>query len=216
MSHAKFPPSAAERWLVCPLTAKLSAMFPDTPNQASILGTMKHEQAAKHLEAGTRSDDPKMQLYLDAVRAEPGELAVERKITIVPDVCWGTSDAYVVAPRKLTIFDLKWGKAHVHATNNPQLLTYGNGVLREVLLPRDTPAQLVIVQPNASTGWPVKRWDTTVGDILTFKQKIVIAIEAANQPNPKGVPGAHCFWCPGKMHCPEYLKAQGASRKNNS
>lgn len=209
MSHAMFAPSAASRWLVCPKTAKLSAMFPDTSTEASRRGTAKHETGAQHLLDGTDSDDSKMQLYLNAVREEPGELFVERKLVVVPGACWGTADAIKLSREKLSLFDLKWGKSMVHATNNPQLLTYGCGVLREFPLPRDTPAELVIVQPNAATGWPVKRWSLTVGDIIDFKPKIIIAIAEAQKPNPKGVPGSHCYWCPGKMHCKEYLISVG-------
>jgi len=206
MSHALFSPSAASRWLVCPLTATLSAKFVDTQTAASANGTLHHEIAADLLERDKDAKDAKMQLYLDAVREVPGQLYVESKITIIPGVCWGTSDAYVVAPDKLTVFDLKWGKSMVHATRNPQLRTYGVGVLRENPMPRDTPVELVIVQPNATTGWPVKRWETTVDELLEFRQEIIIAVERSMAPDPVGVPGPHCYWCPGKLHCVEYLK----------
>lgn len=212
MSHALFAPSAASRWLVCPLTVKLSAMFPDTSTDASRRGTLHHDIAATKLERGEDSGDNKMQMYLNAVRDEPGELFVERKLVVVPGKCWGTADAIKWAPHKLSLFDLKWGKSMVHATNNPQLLTYGVGVLREFPLPRDTPVDLVIVQPNATTGWPVKRWEVTAADILAFRPKIERAIEAAEKPDPVGVPGAHCYWCPGKMHCKAYLVDAGKKK----
>jgi hypothetical protein len=105
--------------------------------------------------------------------------------------------------------DLKWGTGVVHATDNPQLKLYAMGMLREFPLPRYDKVTLLIVQPNAKTGWPVKPWDTTVQHILEFKPKVEAAIEEALKPNPKAVAGSHCFWCPAKIHCAAYLKHAG-------
>lgn len=213
MAHALFPPSAASRWLACPYSVKMAPLYPDTSGEAAKAGTHMHAVAEDRLRTGADHDDSRLQLYLTNVRDEPGILFVEHRVTVVPGYCWGTADAVVIGERKLTLFDLKWGKSMVHATGNPQLLTYGCGVLRENPMPRDTEVELVIVQPNATTGWPVKRWNTDVQTILDFRPKVLAAIDAGLGPDPKAVPGTHCYWCPAKPHCRAYLQQQGAARK---
>lgn len=209
MSHALFPPSGAERWLKCAYSVTLSQYFPSVDTVASLMGTARHEVCAKHLEEGTNSDDKREQLYLNTVRAAGGELFVEHKVVVVPGLCWGTLDAAALEKSYLSLFDLKWGKSPVQATDNPQLMIYGNGLLREVPLARGTPVTLTIVQPNASSGWPVKRHNLDVDRILEFKPKIMIAIDKALGPNPQAATGKHCYWCPGKMHCEAYLHEKG-------
>lgn len=208
MSHAKFPPSGAERWLKCGYSVKMLPFYPDKETAASKEGTRQHAIAAMHLNYATDSCDPKMQTYLDTVRSEPGDMFVERKVTIVPELCWGTADAFKLG-NYLSLFDLKWGKSMVHATKNPQLRLYALGVLREFPLPRDASVELAIVQPNGATGWPTRRWNTTVQEILEFKPEVMRAIDVALGPNPPAVAGAYCFFCPAKIHCPAYLLAHG-------
>lgn len=202
--HAKFPPSAAERWLKCGYTIKMAPFYPDTSNAASEAGTKKHDEAAGLLLSGENAND-KLQTYLQAVRNQEGEMYVERKVIIVPGLCEGTADALRVdAPHTLTVNDLKWGKSLVHATDNPQLKLYALGALREFPMPRYAKVRLVIIQPN-STGFPVRPWDTTVEHVLKFRDKVMMAIDEGLKPNPKAVAGSHCFWCPAKIHCKAYL-----------
>jgi hypothetical protein len=67
-----------------------------------------------------------------------------------------------------------------------------------------------IIQPNGSSGWPIKHWDTTAGDLLKFRdEKIIPAIENGLLPNPKAVAGGWCYWCPAKLHCRAYLLHTG-------
>lgn len=212
MSHAMFSPSSANRWLVCDLAAQMNQLFISHDTAASSLGTERHGCAAMHLENDTEPKDKHLKIYTNAVRqaAVDGELFVEEKVVIVPDYCEGTADATVVAADWFKVFDLKYGKSPVSATDNPQLKIYGVGFVMRHDLPPDMPGDLVIVQPRASTGWPVKTWGTTAGDLLEFKNEVVEpAIERGLKPNPKGTAGRHCFWCPGKLHCQAYLTRGG-------
>lgn len=213
-SHAKFSPSAADRWLKCGLTIKLSPLYPNRDNPASLLGTAKHGSAGMHLENDTEPGDPKLRIYTEAVRkvACEGELLVEHKVIIVPDLCEGTLDAAVVAPDWMYGFDLKYGKSPVPAVNNPQLMLYGLGLVREYELKRDHQCTLSIVQPNASSGWPVKKWNTDVAYLLKFYEEVKRAIDEGLKENPKAVAGHHCFWCPAKMHCQAYLISRGGKK----
>jgi len=209
--HAKFPPSGADRWLKCGYSIKMAPFYKSTDTAASINGTNHHSIGSMHLENGTEPSDPKMRIYTNAVRsaAEGGELFVERKVIIVPEICTGTADAIALHPDFMHVIDLKWGKSAVHA-DTAQLKTYGIGAVQEFDLPKDTPVRQTIVQPNGTSGWPIKHWDTTAGDLLKFRdEKILPAIENGLSPNPKAVPGSHCYWCPAKIHCKAYLMSVG-------
>lgn len=205
-SHAKFPPSGADRWLHCGYSIKMAPFYPNLDNVHSIKGTLKHDIAAMHLENGTEPGTNDLRIYTNHVRsaAEGGILYVERKVIIVPELCTGTADAIVLHPDNLGVIDLKSGKSAVHA-DAPQLKIYGIGVLQEFPMPKDTPVRLTIVQPNGSSGWPIKHHDTTAGVILKFKDKVMAAIDEGLKDNPKAVAGSWCYWCPAKLHCHAYL-----------
>lgn len=210
-AHAKFPPSGADRWLHCGYSIKMAPFYLSTDTAASINGTNHHSIASMHLENETEPSDPKMRMYTDHVResAEGGILYVERKVIIVPDLCDGTADAIALHPDHGHIIDLKWGKSAVHA-DTPQLKTYGIGMVQEFNLEDDFPIRQTIVQPNGTTGWPIKHWDTTAGDLLRFRdEKIIPAIEIGLSPNPPAHAGSWCFWCPVKPHCKAYLISRG-------
>lgn len=211
MSHAKFSPSAAERWLHCGYSIKMAPFFKSTDTPASINGTNHHTIAALHLDNGTETRIKGMNTYLKAVRdvAVDGELFVERRVVIVPDLCEGTLDAGVLGGDWLHVFDLKWGKTPVHATLNSQMMLYALGVVREFQLKKTVDATLTIVQPNSSSGFTIKNWDTTVEYLLKFYEKVQRAIEEGLKPEPKAVPGGWCYWCPAKMHCKAYLTKGG-------
>lgn len=211
MSHALFAPSAAERWLHCGYSVKMTPLFIDTTTTASADGTEKHAIAAMHLENDTDSENPKLNTYLNAVRssAVDGQLFVEYKTVIVPDLCEGTMDAAVLGDGWLHTFDLKYGKSPVHATENPQLMLYALGMVLEHQLPPDFDVRLTIVQPNASAGWPVKPWDTSVKALQKFHGKVLKAIDVGMGENPPAVAGSWCYWCRAKMHCKTYLMQRG-------
>lgn len=209
--HARFPPSGADRWLHCGYSIKMAPFYKSVDTAASIGGTNQHSIGSMHLENGTEPKDPKMRIYTNHVRsvAEGGILLVERRVIIVPELCEGTADAIVLQPDILHIIDLKWGKSAVHADTS-QLKTYGIGAIQEFDLPKDMPVRQTIVQPNGTSGWPVKHWDTDVEHLLKFKnEKIIPAIEIGLSPNPPAVAGSWCFWCPVKLHCKAYLMKTG-------
>jgi hypothetical protein len=195
------------------LSVKFASLYPETTSPAAAEGTRQHAIAAQHLLEGTLSADPRMQTYLDAVWVYEGHLMVEQKLTIIEDVCWGTADAAILHSNSFTLLDLKWGKQPVSPINNPQLMLYGLGILREYPHPESATVELVIIQPNGSSGWPVKTWHTEVKTLLQFQEKVLRAIDRADRENPPAVPGAHCFYCPAKMHCQEYLYSVGMKKQ---
>lgn len=205
-----FRPSKAEQWLACGYSVAIAPLFPATTNAAAENGTKHHGIASTHLENGTVSKIAGINLYLKEVRKDVSEfsqLFIERKVVVVKDLCEGTLDSAVILPNWRRMLDLKWGTSAVHATDNPQLKLYANGLLNEFPADDlDDPLTLTIVQPNGKTGLPVKNWDTTARQVIKFMDKVNAAIDEGLKPVPKAVAGSHCFWCPGKMFCDAYLK----------
>ena len=216
MAHSPFSPSSAYRWMKCPLSVKLAPLYPQTTSAAATEGTRQHDVAASCLVKKTDSEEPGVRTYIEIIRkmheSFGGDLLVEYKVTLVKDLCWGTLDAGVVAPSFLGVSDYKSGTKPVSATGNPQLQIYALGLLREFPMPRNAFISLAIVQPRTTSGWPVKRYTPSVETLLKFKGEVFRAIDAAQAPNPVGVAGDHCGYCPAKLHCPAYLKAHGAKR----
>ena len=200
----------------CALSVKLADMYPSTTSAAAEEGTRQHDVAATCLVNGTSSEEHGIQTYVDVIRKTHenvgGDLFIEHKVTVVKGLCWGTLDAGVVAPKFLGVYDYKSGTQPVHAFNNPQLMIYAIGLLRENPMPRDTNVMLSIVQPRTKGGWPVKRYTPSVETLMNFKGEVLRAIDKAQAPNPEGVAGDHCHYCPGKLHCEAYLYKRGAKR----
>ena len=79
-----------------------------------------------------------VQIYLDYVRSQEGELLIEQRVDFsqwVPDG-FGTSDAIVIGHGEdegiVTVIDLKYGKGHrVDAEDNSQAMLYALGVLNQ-------------------------------------------------------------------------------------
>ena len=124
--HARLSPSGYSRWGVCHLSLDLEATMPDTTSPYAELGTRLHEEAQKHLRAGTDIDlgsgsgsgtsisvapgvsrltyaqAETVQTYLDHVRAESygGDLLIEQKLKLDGDL-WGTADAVIFVTRQV-------------------------------------------------------------------------------------------------------------------
>lgn len=177
MSHAKFSPSSAKRWISCPGSVRLSEGRPNPDSDASLHGTLCHEVAAKCLEDGSDavahigyvSDDPKLmrftfqaddatnvQVYLDYVRGAlresfGGRLLVEQKVHVNAD-CWGTTDAAILTPTTLEVIDLKMGSGHfVAVEGNKQAGVYALAMLKDLPFAQMDAIKkitLTIVQPR--------------------------------------------------------------------
>lgn len=177
MSHAKFSPSSAKRWIACPGSVRLSEGRPNPDSEASLHGTLCHEVAAMCLldgsdaitHVGYISDDPKLirltfqasdaghvQVYLNYVRATVrstfgARLLIEQKVHINED-CWGTADAVILTNDSIEVIDLKMGSGHfVAVEGNKQLGVYAIGTVGSLPFPQQDPirsVKLTIVQPR--------------------------------------------------------------------
>lgn len=204
--HAKYAPSASSRWLRCPGSVRICEQLPQSSgSDASAEGTRLHDLAAKCLLSGADSDIPAVQTYLDEVRRHSGTLHVETRVHVAPD-CWGSIDAGVVGEHETVVIDLKTGKSPVSPVSNSQLMLYALGA--DAAAPRDY-YQLCIVQPNGSSGFPVKMWPIARPELLAFREKVLRAIDRAESPRAPIIPGKHCYWCTAKHGCSEYMLMRG-------
>jgi hypothetical protein len=108
----------------------------------------------------------------------------------------------------LEIIDYKNGSGvFVTVKDNPQLLYYAAGVLRQLpkhQLRRLRRIKLTVVQPNAPGSEPVRSWQITPVDLLMWVDEVLVpGVEACAQDDPPLVPGSWCRFCPAIHVCPK-------------
>ena len=161
MTHSRLAPSSAHVWMNCPGSVKMLEFFPEgEESEASRMGTLAHELAAKMIDAQARAsdhtpetDDEEMieaaEMYADHVRKLTLETNVfggfffglEKPVTmynIHPEM-YGTPDFFVVDTKNkvMHIVDFKYGRVPVEVFENFQLISYAAGVFDS--LERHTP-----------------------------------------------------------------------------
>ena len=226
--HAKMSPSGAHRWMRCPASLLLELTLPDTSSKYADEGTRAHELASAVLTGVTPSvpaDDISMTEYIDdyakLVReyAEGGTLLVEQRVEFskwidVPD-SFGTSDAVIIHPDRLTVIDLKYGMGvKVEALENEQLMLYALGCLHEFGWAGDfTHVVMVIHMPRLNY---VGEYVATVEELKAFAERAKAAAALALTPDAPYEPGTkQCRFCKAKATCPalrnEVMEALGAA-----
>lgn len=120
---------------------------------------------------------------------------------------WGTADFLSIHDDKIVIMDFKYGEGvTVPVENNPQLMYYAWGAINElgdVDMPLSFAVELVICQPRAAMGEPIKRWFTTVGDITKWaKETLLPGMERVIGGDDTLAMGDHCQFCDAKLICP--------------
>jgi hypothetical protein len=127
-----------------------------------------------------------------------------------PVVMFGRVDVALLdlAHGVLEIIDYKNGAGvFVTVKDNPQLLYYAAGVLRELpanQLRRLKTIKLTVVQPNAPGSDPVRSHEITPVDLLMWVDDVLVpGVHACAQDDPPLVPGAWCRFCPAIHVCPQ-------------
>ena len=111
----------------------------------------------------------------------------------------------------LEIIDYKNGSGvFVTVKDNPQLLYYAAGVLRQLpkhQLRRLKRIKLTVVQPNAPGREPIRSYQITPVDLLMWVDEVLVpGVEACAQDNPPLVPGPWCRFCPAIHVCPRLMQ----------
>lgn len=236
MKHSKFSPSQSPRWVNCTASFYVNEEMGIQGSESiySREGTIAHDIAAKVLREEAKLESflgykekfgdkeirfdqemlDRIQDYIDIVMsyAREGELHVEKKITVDEDI-WGTSDARVITPNTLHIFDLKFGKGEtVEIEKNEQMINYAAGALNEIDPVEQNIQEIVmhIVQPRRTDGqdihpfWTVsiKEIDEEVNRVLDAKTQIKKGPEFTEfNPGRK-----QCRWCNFRGECKAYAE----------
>lgn len=158
MSHAKFAPSKAHRWIPCPGSIALERGIEQKSSHYADEGSAAHHYAQAALSHKVNADfyigapvqvnnreyrmpaewAPYIQDYIDDVRARIGDgtLLVEQRLEFSESIgqpdSFGTGDAVIISGdgKHLQVGDLKFGLGvQVFAKNNEQGLMYLGGAL---------------------------------------------------------------------------------------
>jgi len=217
MSHSRFGPSAASRWLRCPGSVSLSEGIADESSAFAEEGTQAHALAEYCLTnivdaAKAEGDYPAdmrdaVQVYLDYCRGLGGD---QRLIETLVDFSewvpegFGTADYIAIHfdSASIDVVDYKHGMGvKVNAENNPQGMLYAIGAMREVdyLVEVET-VRIHIVQPRLDH---IDTWEVSATALTEFGQIASRAAEKALQPDPPFSPGeVQCRFCKANAICP--------------
>ena len=164
MQHAKYSPSSAHRWLICPE----SANYKSESTNAAREGQLAHAQAEQLLN-GEKVEDvlPFVQDYVDYVKAIPlDSVFIEQRLNIDEDnEIFGTSDVVGFKDTTCHVIDLKYGFMSVDVEDNPQLKLYAAGVLNDFEFMDVEKFVLHIYQPRANN---IAQWEVSAEDIRAF------------------------------------------------
>ena len=227
--HSKLGASSASRWLNCPGSVKLSATVPPQPSSEYALeGTAAHKlaeicilsvfQPIDFVGIEIRLDDKTLyevsqdmaeavQIYVDYIRKQRGELNVEMRfdLSFIEAGMFGTNDACIYNRQLgiLEVIDYKHGAGiAVSPVENTQLAYYGLGAAKIYELHPNSTIKLTIVQPRAA-GDAIKSWVTTVGYLENFAKKLKAGAKATRAKNPKFAEGSWCRFCAAQAICPQ-------------
>lgn len=203
--HAKYSPSAAERWLNCAGSITVDTSMVDDSNADADRGTFLHGQGEGCLRSGASrpaadlpvKDFESVMTYVNYVRSRPGAKTFEDWGAFIEGLCSGTADSTILAFNldELEVVDYKAGGSPVYAKENPQLGIYGLAMMRKyrALLPDLKLVRLTIVQP-ARMDEP-DTWEVTPSLLEAMGANIQKRIEEIESGDSEFHPGPWCKWC---------------------
>lgn len=224
--HSILGASAADRWMHCTPSARLTESMEDEGSIFAAEGTAAHElcewkvRKALKMRAGTRpaseywtdemeecSDD-----YRDYIMDLVGEAKKTCKdpITLVeqhldfscyvPDG-FGTGDFLLVADKTLNVVDFKYGRGvAVYADHNPQMMLYSLGAMNlfDCLYDVET-VTMTIFQPRLQS---VSTWSIKAKELyLWAEEKLKPKAELAAKGEGEFISGSWCRFCKARNTC---------------
>ena len=127
----------------------------------------------------------------------------EIRVSLSPYIQGTLDSSSALSSCCIRVADLKYGFVIVEVEENPQLLIYAASLLRMLgFPPQITHVELAIYQPRAfhSKG-PWRTITITVQELWQAVQRLILAAEECNKPNPRATPGPHCKFCDAKIGC---------------
>lgn len=225
--HAFLSASAANRWLHCPPSAKLSAKYKDITTEYAAEGTEAHALCEYRLKEAlgisAKNPIPELKRYSEEMEEcatgyasyvveqveEAKKLSKDPVVLIEERVDFsrwvkngfGTADAIVVADKVLNICDYKHGLGHVvDAFKNPQMLCYALGALELFTGLYDiATVKMTIYQPRRSN---VSTYDITTEELYKWAEEVLKpTADLAFSGSGKFLCGEWCAFCKVKHEC---------------
>ncbi len=225
--HALLSASSANRWILCPPSARLCAGRGEQQSQSAIQGTDAHTLAAYLLEKALGKDvkDPTEDLtYYDQEMQESAEsygsyvldqlmrareycpearILVEQRVDFsrFAKGGFGTSDCLIVTEEMIHVIDFKYGAGIlVSADHNPQLMCYALGALAAFEEWRDIrEVRMTIFQPRKSH---VVTCFMSKESLLAWADEVLSpAADLAYEGRGEFQAGDHCQFCRAKAVC---------------
>lgn len=210
-AHAKTrPPSSAKRWINCPHSAHIAAMYPNEESDASLKGDMWHKVMEDAITFGAvpANADPDVTeamedllAYILARIAQKGErprIYVEVKLDIPLTGEFGTCDILMVWTDEIEVADHKSGYVPVDVKYNDQMMCYLTGA---IAVHGERPKyRLTVHQPNFDhIDGPLHHHDIGVDAVLMFEMEVRDSVVNEDQV----IAGPHCkeSYCPHRGAC---------------
>ena len=224
--HSILGASAAERWMHCPPSARLTEGMKDEETTFAAEGTAAHAlcewkvRKALKMRAGRRpaSDywTDEMEEYTDDYRDYIADLVGQAKQTCKDPItlieqrldfsCWvpdgfGTGDFLLVADSELNIVDFKYGRGvPVYADHNPQMMLYALGAMNlfDMLYDIKT-VTMTIFQPRLSN---ISIWSISAKELYTWaNEELKPKADLASKGEGEYTPGSWCRFCKARNQC---------------
>ena len=224
--HAVLGASAADRWMHCPPSARLTAGMQDEETVFAAEGTAAHALAEWKLKKALKMRAGKMPAseYWSDEMDETTDSYAEYILGLVSDVkkackdpvilieqhldfsCYvpdgfGTGDFLLVADCVLHIVDFKYGRGvPVYADHNPQMMLYSLGAMNLFDMLYDiTDITMHIYQPRIAN---ISTWTITAGDLYRWaEEELRPKAELADKGEGEFMPGPWCRFCRARTQC---------------
>lgn len=226
ITHSVLGASAAERWIHCPPSARLTAGMQDEETSFAAEGTAAHAlcewkvRKVLKMRAGRRPTSDywtdEMEECTDDYRDYIMDLVGQAKqickdpVTMIEQhldfSCWvpegyGTGDFLLVADGELNIVDFKYGRGvPVYADHNPQMMLYALGALElfDMLYDIQT-VTMTIFQPRLSN---ISVWSIDADELYRWAEEdLKPKAEMASKGEGEYTPGSWCRFCKARNQC---------------
>lgn len=226
ITHSILGASAAEQWINCPPSARLTAGMQDEETSFAAEGTAAHAlcewkvRKALKMRTGRRPTSDywtdEMEECTDDYRDYIMDLVGQAKqickdpVTMIEQhlvfSCWvpdgyGTGDFLLVADGELNIVDSKFGRGvPVYADHNPQMMLYALGALElfDMLYDIHT-VTMTIFQPRLSN---ISVWSINADELYRWaEEELKPKAELASKGEGEYTPGSWCRFCKARNQC---------------
>jgi hypothetical protein len=227
--HFPLAASSAARWVACPGSVALCALYPGEDSPASLEGTAAHWVASESIlnaqasigtvapngvevtEEMLDAADMYAMSVLDVARLG-GALHIEKTMAChaIHSDCGGTPDAWHHDSGIITIWDFKYGHGFVDVFENWQLITYAAGILEQLGVKRGSDVddqfftlRFRVVQPrNYHRDGPIREWVINASELRPYFNILRAAAGAAwLRVDAKCVPNSECRYCSARHVC---------------